>query len=81
MTDQLEEVEFRPCITPVWIVKFFRDLTSATPNRIAYMSYGSEEEVAQRALVGMDQGEACRVEICRVVLKPPIVAFGEYRYL
>jgi hypothetical protein len=34
---------------PVWSVKFFRDLRSLTPTRLAYISRFSEAEVAQRA--------------------------------
>jgi len=34
---------------PVWSVKFFRDLRSLTPTRLAYISRSSEAEVAQRA--------------------------------
>ena len=61
---------------PVWSVKFFRDLRSLTPIRIAYISRASEVEVAQRAYDCMADEEACRVEICRVVLDPPILAEG-----
>jgi hypothetical protein len=35
---------------PVWSVKFFRDLRSLTPTRMAYISRASEQEAAQRAL-------------------------------
>src|SRR5271155_1604541 len=41
----------------VWSVKFFRDLRSLTPTRLAYISRSSEEEVTQRALECMaDEG-------------------------
>jgi hypothetical protein len=33
----------------VWSVKFFNDLRSLTPTRLAYISRSSEAEVAQRA--------------------------------
>jgi hypothetical protein len=61
---------------PVWSVKFFRDLRSLTPTRLAYISRSSEAEVAQRAFECMADEEAARVEICRVVLTPPILADG-----
>ena len=61
---------------PVWSVKFFRDLRSLTPTRLAYISRSSEAEVAQRALECMADEEAARVEICCVLLNPPILADG-----
>ena len=35
---------------PVWSLKFFHDLRSLTPSRLAYISRSSEAEVAKRAL-------------------------------
>ena len=46
---------------PVWSVKFFRDLRSLTPTRLAYISRSSEEEVAQRAPECMADEEVSRV--------------------
>ena len=66
---------------PVWSVKFFRDLRSLTPARIAYISRASEEEVAQRAAECMADNEAARAEICRVLLNPPILAEGAEYWL
>ena len=66
---------------PVWSVKFFRDLRSLTPARIAYISRASEEEVGQRALECMANEEAARVEICRALLNPPILADGAEYWL
>ena len=59
---------------PVWRVKFFRDLRSLTPTRIAYISRASEVEVAERAYECMADEEACRVGICRIVVGSPILA-------
>ena len=66
---------------PVWSVKFFRDLRSLTPTRIAYISRASEAEVAQRAFECMADEEAVRVEICRVILHPLILADGAEYWL
>jgi hypothetical protein len=66
---------------PVWSVKFFRDLRSLTPTRLAYISRCSEAEVAQRALECLADEEAARVEICRVLLNPPILASGAEYWL
>ena len=66
---------------PVWSVKFFRDLRSLTPTRLAYISRASEAEVAQRALGCMADEEATRVEICRVLLNPLILADGAEYWL
>jgi hypothetical protein len=66
---------------PVWAVKFFPDLRSLTPTRIAYISRASEEEVAQRALECMADNEACRIEISRVILHPLILADGAEYWL
>jgi len=66
---------------PVWSVKFFRDLRSLTPARIAYISRASEEEVAQRAAECMADNEAARAEICRAILYPPILAEGAEYWL
>jgi len=66
---------------PVWSVKFFRDLRSLTPTRLAYISRSCEAEVAQRALECMADEEAARVEICRVLLNPPILASGAEYWL
>jgi hypothetical protein len=66
---------------PVWSVKFFRDLRSLTPTRLAYISRASEEEVAQRAFESMAGEEVARVEICRVLLNPPILADGAEYWL
>jgi hypothetical protein len=52
-----------------------------TPTRLAYISRSSEEEVAQRALECMADEEAARVEICRVLLDPPILASGAEYWL
>ena len=65
----------------VWSVKFFRDLRSLTPTRMAYISRASEEEVAQRARECAADEEAGRVEICRVILYPPILAEGAEYWL
>jgi hypothetical protein len=64
----------------VWSVKFFNDLRSLTPTRLAYISRSSEAEVAQRAAECIDE-EAARVEICRVLLLPPILAEGAEYWL
>ena len=66
---------------PVWSVKFFRDLRSLTPTRLAYISRASEEEVAQRAAECIADNEAARAEICRVLLNPPILAEGAEYWL
>ena len=66
---------------PVWSVKFFRDLRSLTPTRVAYISRACEEEVAQRAFECMADNEACRIEICRVILHPLILADGAEYWL
>ena len=61
---------------PIWSVKFFRDLRSQTPTRLGYISRASEAEVEQLALERMDDEDACRVEICRVLLHPLIPNTG-----
>ena len=66
---------------PVWSVKFFRDLRSLTRTRLAYISRSSETEVAPRALECMADEEAVRVEICRVILNPQILAEGAEYWL
>ena len=66
---------------PAWSVKFFRDLRSLTPIRLAYISRSCEAEVAQRAVECMADEEATRVEICRVILNPPILADGAEYWL
>ena len=66
---------------PVSSVKFFRDLRSLTPTRLAYISRCSEAEVAQRALECMADEEAAKVEICRVLLNQPILADGAEYWL
>ena len=66
---------------PVWSVKFFRDLRSLTPTRIGYISRASEAEVEKLALERMADEEACRVEICRVLLHPLILADGAEYWL
>jgi hypothetical protein len=66
---------------PVWSVKFFYDLRSLTPTRIGYISRASEAEVEQRALECMADEEAVRVEICRVILHPLILADGAEYWL
>ena len=66
---------------PLWSVKFFRDLRSLTRTRLAYISRSSETEVAQRAAECMADEEATRVEICRVLLLPPILAEGAEYWL
>ena len=65
----------------VWSVKFFSDLRSLTPTRSAYISRSSEAEVGQRAAECMADEEAARVEICRVLLLPPILAEGAEYWL
>jgi len=66
---------------PVWSVKFFRDLRSLTPTRMAYISRASEDEIAQRVAECMADNEAARAEICRVLLNPPILAEGAEYWL
>jgi hypothetical protein len=66
---------------PVWSLKFFPDLRSLTPMRIGYISRASEAEVEQRALECMADEEAVRVEICRVILHPLILADGAEYWL
>jgi len=66
---------------PVWSVKFFSDLRSPTPTRLAHISRSSEADVAERALECMADEEAARVEICRVILNPPILADGAEYWL
>jgi hypothetical protein len=66
---------------PVWSVKFFRDLRTLTPTRLAYISRSCEAEVVQRALESMADEEAARLEICRVLLNPPILADGAEYWL
>ena len=66
---------------PVWSVKFFPDLRGLTPTRIAYISRSSEEEVARRAFECMADNESCRIEICRVILHPLILAEGAEYWL
>jgi len=65
----------------VWSVKFVNDLRSLTPTRLAYISRSSEAEVAQCAAECMADEEAARVEICRVLLLPPILAEGAEYWL
>jgi hypothetical protein len=66
---------------PVWSVKFFSDLRGLTPTRLTYISRSTEAEVAQRALECMADEEAVRVEICRVILNPQILAEGAEYWL
>jgi hypothetical protein len=66
---------------PMWSVKFFRDLRSQTPTRLGYVSRASEAEVEQLALERMADEEATRVEICRVLLHPLILAEGAEYWL
>ena len=66
---------------PVWSVKFFRDLRSQAPTRLGYISRTSEAEVKQLALERMADEEAVRVEICRVILHPLILAEGAEYWL
>jgi hypothetical protein len=66
---------------PVWSVKFFRDLRSQIPTRLGYISRASEAEVEQLALERMADEEATRVEICRVLLHPLILADGAEYWL
>jgi hypothetical protein len=66
---------------PVWSVKFFRDLRSQTPTRLGYISCASVAEVESRARERMADEEAVRVEICRVVLHPLILAEGAEYWL
>ena len=65
----------------VWNVMFFHDLRSLTPTRLAYISRSSEAEVAQRAAECVVDGETARVEICPVILHPPILAEGAEYWL
>jgi len=65
----------------VWSVEFVNDLRSLTPTRLAYISRSSEAEVAQCAAECMADEEAARVEICRVLLLPPILAEGAEYWL
>jgi hypothetical protein len=66
---------------PVWSVKFFRDLRSLTPTRMAYISRASEEEVSQRVRECVADEEVGRIEICSVILHPPILADGAEYWL
>ena len=66
---------------PVWTVKFFRDLRSQTPTRLGYISRASEAEVEQLARERMADEEAVRIEICRVILHPLILAEGAEYWL
>ena len=66
---------------PMWSVKFFRDLRSQAPTRLGYISRTSEAEVKQLALDRMADEEAVRVEICRVILHPLILAEGAEYWL
>ena len=66
---------------PVWSVKFFRDLRSQTPTRLGYISRTSAEEAEQLVRERMADEEAVRVEICRVVLHPLILAEGAEYWL
>ena len=66
---------------PVWSVKFFRDLRSQSPTRLGYVSRPSEAEIEKLARERMADEEACRVEICRVVLHPLILAEGAEYWL
>jgi hypothetical protein len=66
---------------PVWAVKFFRDLRSQTPTRLGYISRASEAEVEALVLERMAGEDACRVEICRVILHPLILAEGAEYWL
>jgi hypothetical protein len=66
---------------PVWSVKFFRDLRSQTPTRLAYISRASEAEVEKLALERMADEEVVRVEICRAILHPLILADGTEYWL
>jgi len=66
---------------PVWSLKFFRDLRSQSPTRLGYVSRASEAEVEQLALERMADEETVRVEICRVILHPLILADGAEYWL
>jgi hypothetical protein len=57
------------------------NLRSQTPTRIAYISRACEEEVAQRVAECVADEEAARVEICPVILHPPILAEGAEYWL
>jgi hypothetical protein len=80
-TSRLRQFEDQGCRSWCRSTKFFRDLRSLTPTRLAYISRSSEEEVAQRALEFMAGEEVSRVEICRVLLNPPILADGAEYWL
>jgi hypothetical protein len=66
---------------PVWSVKFFRDLRSQSPTRLGYISRASEAEVENLAFERMADEDAVRVEICRVILHPLILAEGAEYWL
>jgi hypothetical protein len=66
---------------PVWSIKFFRDLRNQTPTRLGYISRASEAEIEQLAIERMADEEAVRVEICRVILHPLILAEGAEYWL
>ena len=59
----------------------FRDLRSLAPTRMGYISRPSEAEVEKLALERMADEETCRIEICRVILHPLILADGAEYWL
>ena len=61
---------------PVWSVKSFPN-----PDPTGYISRASEPEVEKLALERMADEEAVRVEICRVILHPLILADGTEYWL
>jgi hypothetical protein len=60
-----------PDITPVWVVRYFKDEKSAEPIRTVFYSCDDGEWVAAEASKFMAQHEATRIELCRAVLKNP----------
>ena len=66
---------------PVWAVKFFPDLRSQAPTRLGYISRTSEAEVEQLVRERMADEEVVRIEICRVILHPLILAEGAEYWL
>ena len=73
-------IESRPVITPVWMVRFFKDERTTVPLRTAVYAYESEADVAAEASRWMGREGAARIELCRVVLKRP-PPLGEKRFL
>ena len=66
---------------PVSSVKFFRDLRSLTPTRLAYISRCSEAEVAQRALECMADKRRLASRFVASSSTRPILADGAEYWL